>query len=346
LFVRSLTQPKVPENPTYGKLEQLKFIEKAVVYPEGGPEYELNTVDGKLPKGLPDIMPVYKFKENAFSYQAGKNASDDAALLGFTEEDLISDLKGKTYVWRNLETGSVLRIDIDTKDLVQSTNFKNQESEFEPNTLNEVVATKIAKEILEDMYRFEEDSYYPEGEQVVTLGIINNGTAYPTTSTRVAQVALIDFYRKVGEYNIYGLDPSKGLLRMIIRKPSRDANPLNTPIMNLEYRKFDNVSDATYPIISVSEAWKAVSSNKGVISGVKPNESPLLRPTANVTIDKILVNDVRLAYYEPPEDIPYLQPIYVFSGSYVSENSDGGEVYIYYPAIRGEYIEKPVEEQD
>jgi hypothetical protein len=39
-------------------------------------------------------MKVYKFRPPQYSYLAGKNAAAEAAALGFTDEDLISDLSG------------------------------------------------------------------------------------------------------------------------------------------------------------------------------------------------------------------------------------------------------------
>ena len=135
-----------------------------------------------------------------------------------------------------------------------STNLTNSEGSFVPDTLNEITAREYAVKVLSSIYRFEEDSFYPAGYQKVTLGTIRNGTVFPTTSTREAQVALTDFYRKVGEYNIFGHDPSVGVMRTLTRKPARDANPLNTPYISANYKKFNPDATATYPVISVSEA--------------------------------------------------------------------------------------------
>jgi hypothetical protein len=131
------------------------------------------------------------------------------------------------------------------------------------------------------------------------------------------------------------------LLRSLVRKPEREANPLNTPFLSLSYKKFNPQSEATYPIITVSEAWKAVSSNKGVVTSIVASNAAFFESPASTNIEKILIDKIEIAYYEPDDWVEYLQPIYVFSGKYVTRGTEGGSIFIYYPAIKGEFIQKP-----
>ena len=131
---------------------------------------------------------------------------------------------------------------------------------------------------------------------------------------------------------------------MLVRKPSITASPLDTPYLDVNYKTFNSTTKATYPIISVAEAWDAISTNKGIISSAIPTGAALLGAPTTVNIEKVLIDTIELAYYEPNEWVEYLQPIYVFSGKYITRGSEGGSVSIYYPAIKGEYINKNTQE--
>ena len=88
-----------------------------------------------------------------------------------------------------------------------------------------------------------------------------------------SQVALVDFYRTVEDYAIFGPDPSKGLLRAIVREPSQNAYPMNHPMIEAYYWELVTPAEASYPIISVKEAWDAVRNGRGVITRVSPRGS-------------------------------------------------------------------------
>ena len=61
-------------------------------------------------------------------------------------------------------------------------------------------------------------------------------------------------------------------------------------------------------------------------------------PYVPIRIDKILVNNIYLAYYDTPKLEKYLQPIYVFEGNYTTVGGGAGQITLYYPAISGDYI--------
>lgn len=330
IFVKS-----VPTNPIYGQLDQLRFVQKNTG--ESSPEFILDTPNGKLPQDIPDRMKVYKFRPQQYSYLAGTNAIDEARTLGFNEENLVSDLKGTVYGWRNSLTTSTLSIDINSRVITINTNLTGKESYFTKGAITETSAKETAKEIMESIYRFN-DELYPEGDQKVTFGSYTNNRVRETTEENQAQVAMVDFYRSIDEYPILGQDPSRGLMRIVVRKQSNKPDPMNNPILEAHYWEIDTETKSSYPIVPVSSAWNEVSKGKGIIVSVVPRSLDPFENYSPVQVDKIFVDNIYLAYYETNEYQAYLQPVYVFSGTYTTNGSQGGDIVLYYPAITADLI--------
>jgi hypothetical protein len=328
---------KIPPNTVYGLLDPLDFIEKPIGQTK--PTYVLNTKDGKLPTTVPEKMDVYAFKPQQYSYLAGKNAIAEAVTLGFADKDLISDLKGDTYVWRNSLTGSILTLQIETRVLNLDTNLSGRNIDFTPGSINTDTAIEFAKKIFTSIGRLD-DPLYQQGAQSVRLGSFLGNKLYETTDTREAQVALVDFYRTVNGFVILGPDPSKGLLRAIVREPSNEAYPMNNPFIEAYYWELETPAKASYPIISVKEAWDAVKNARGVITRVVPRGANPFDSYIPVEVQKILIDNIFLAYYETPKYQKYLQPVYVFSGTYSTTGTNGGDITVYFPAITGQQIKQ------
>ncbi len=333
---RSIFIKKVPPNPIYNQLDQLQFVKKRVT--NENPEYVLNTANAKLPSNLPYIMKVYKFKPQQYSYLAGNNAISEAETLGFTNENLISDLKGTEYKWRNSQYNSTLEIDINTRAIELKTNMNGKSSYYSPRSLDTKIAVKLASEKLTSIYRFGDD-LYPSGSQVVTFGYYANNRLIKTDDELEAQIAMVDFYRYIEKYPILGPNPYKGMLRIAVPR-SPTTGILSNPILEANFWEIETSTEATYPIIPIQEAWEAVKTNKGVIVGVKPNNLNPFETYVPTSADKILIDNIYLAYYETPEYQTYLQPIYVFSGKYTSKDSNGGGITLYFPAISGQWTKQ------
>lgn len=336
-IIKALFVKKEPANPIYGQLDQLEFFQKQI----DGSDIEviLDTPDGKIPQNFPDKMKVYKFKPQQYSYLAGKNAITEAEILGFTEKDLTSDLKGTIYRWRNSITSSTLTIDINSRELELTTSLNNKSSNFTPGTINEESAKRTAVKTLSSIYRFN-DELYPKGTQKVALGNYVGNRIQETTDPTEAQIALVDFYRSIENYPIFGPDPSKGLLRVVVRRQSEKPDPMNNPLVQAKYWELSTQSDATYTIIPVTEAWSMIQQGKGIVTSVKPKNSNSFETYTPVSVEKIFIDNVFLAYYENEKYQTYLQPIYVFSGTYTSRGSSGGDIVLYYPAVSGQYTKQ------
>lgn len=332
IFVRS-----TPPNPMYGLLDPLVFVEKPVT--GGMSQYVLNTKNGRLPSNIPPKMVVYKFKPKPYSYLAGKNALDDSMKLGFTEADLITDLKGNIYKWRNIRTGGLLEILTETRELKLTTNLTGRDPEFAVGTINMDSAKKLAQELFQSIGRFD-DAYYPSGSAVAYLGRYAPTGLIQTIYPKDAQIARVDFYRSIDKYPVLGPDPKKGLLSAVVRNPSKEVSTLNNPVVEAYFWEINPDSRATYPIISPDEAWKAVKAGKGVVSNVTPKDANPFVPYTSTPIESILIDNIYIAYYDTQSPQKFLQPIYVFDGKYTTRGTEGGYISIYFPAVTRDYTKQ------
>ena len=340
--VRSLIKifyiTKEPANPIYGNLDPLEFTNKEVT---GDQIYKLNTTNGKLPGKFPFKMNVYKFKPRTYSYLAGDTALKDGKTMGYSEEDLITDLKGTVYRWRKADTNSFLEIDINSKRLYADSDMIRNSARMQKGRLNESYAIEGAIDFFDEVERI--DDLYRKGLQKVTFGYVGGTKLFQTTAPRDILFARVDLYRKMDDFVVLGPDPKVGLLNIFVAVPnSRETTfVIKYPKISAEYKEVEAKTTASYPIIDISTAWEAVKNGKGVITSIMPTNSSIFDKQAVPTVSEILVDNIYLAYYENTKDQPYLQPIYVFEAKYKSLGSQGGEMVIYLPAVSGEYV-KPI----
>jgi hypothetical protein len=338
---RTIFPPKDLPNIAFGKLDPLEFIEKPIV--TTNPQFTLDTTTGRLPTAFPKKMEVYKVKKDPFNYSAGKEAQEHAGILGFTDDELITDLKGDTYGWRDRTGGGILEINIGSKEMSLTTPLLGKAGFFKQGAISTTRAIPLAQEMLHKIDRLD-DELYLSGIQQTTLGRINGGEIIETSTVNLAELARVDFFRQVNGYDIVGPDPTKGLINVTLRNPENSDVSLNYPF--IEYRQWSLVLpndteyiEATYPIIPVSTAWDAVANqNKGVVVSVTPLGTSIFTKYEPAGVDRIFVKDIKLAYYDNAVRQNYLQPIYVFEGNYNVNNQPGGNIVIYFPAVDGSHI--------
>ena len=336
-FILNLLVDRNPPNPKYGKMEALKFVPADVLIAgDKLPAVVLDTKDGRLPAGLPRKMTIYKFKGVQYSYLAGKGSQADADKLGFSEAELISDLKGKEYSWRSLVSGGVLYINTETKALLIGTDLSGKGDQYRRASINQESAKTHAIEILRKLGRYDEAVYKSEYHKVA-LGQFIGNQLIETKAAADAQIARVDLFGKLKDFPILGPDARKGLIWMILRNPGQEVTPFNYPVAEVYHWDLTSENDASYPIITVKEAWKNILAGKGIISSVRPRNFNPFEEISTPTIGRILVNKIYLAYYETPDFQKFLQPIYVFEGKYTNDRDDGGDIVLYYPALTAEF---------
>ena len=336
-IIANMFPDKDPPTLLYGSLPPLEFFEKKIKSQEQPPTYKLDTNDGRLPSNIPTKMPVFRYVNPIPFFEKGKNASNSAAHLGFTDDELTTSLKEINYKWYRMESSGNLEINVDTRALTLNTPLLGSASYFPSGNLTQDQAQGIAKQMFSDIGRFG-DNLYKSGYQTVKLGRFLGNRIVKTESTFDAQIARVDFFRKLYDFPILGPDPTEGLLYTYLRVPQGDNKYYNFPIVQSYNWELQEKTSATYPVISVSQAWDNVSRNNGVIVNVTPKGSSNISPYSPVTVESIFVNEIYIAFYDTPKLQQYLQPIYVFSGKYTTIGTQGGTITLYYPAIPAEHI--------
>ncbi len=336
-YLRSVFPDENAPTVSYGLLDSLEFVEKEIVTEE--PIYVLNTKDGNLPD-LPIQLPVYKYKSSQFSYSDGTQAQKDASTLGFKEQDLVTDLKGDVYRWRNLQSDGVLEISIHSKEIKLNTPLTAAKStNFPRGDISVSYATQAAKTLFTALGRYSEATFR-DGSSTVSLGRFVGSEILETRLPKDAQLARVDLFRKVGKYSVLGPDPRKGPLHVYLRIPNETVPALNYPVLNAYYWELEGATDATYPLVPIENVWKEVSQGKGVLASVVPKGASPFSEYTPVRVEKILVNNIYLAYYDTPKLQKHMQPIYVFEGNYTAAGGSSGSIIIYYPAISGQWVKQ------
>ena len=337
----SLFPPKDLPNQMYGALDPLQF--RAYNTLNTNPDYILNTKTGGLPSGFPNKMTVYKFIPPAFSYSAGKQARLDAEKLGFNDSMIVGDIQGDIYKWKNEKNASNLKITIYSKELELNSNIQDS-PEFYSQGLTTDEALNAVKNKLKQIGRFK-DQLYIDGTSVVRLGKFDGDRMTSVDTYLEAQIARVDFFRSIGrgetKYKILNTDSKKGLLSAYYVSLQKDSELLRIPKMEAYQWEINPQSNATYPIISASQAWDAVKNNKGTISNITSRFKTPFEEYASINVDKVLINDIYLAYLDTKVQQKYLLPMYVFEGNFTAPGGETGEITIYYPAIPAESTKQP-----
>ena len=335
-LISAIFPEKDPPNPIFSTLPPLQFIEKKAKG-EFNPAYKLDTNDGRLPKGLPKKMTVYEIRKNVPSFEKGKDARDTALELGYLDDDLITSLKEPIYKWRKLSSNGLLEINTDNRHLTLETPLGGKASFFPRGGLTEKKALDYARDIFKKIGRFD-DKLYLDGSAEVILGQFSGSALKETKAESDAQIARVDFFRRINDTPIFGPDPLVGMLYAFVRAPKKEDAHYNVPIMEGYLWEIVPDSQASYPIIGVDVAWEHLKQNKAVVVSILPDSTGKLVAYTPVVVEQVFINNIFLAYYESIDDQPYLQPVYVFQGKYTTSGTQGGTIALYYPAVSPEFI--------
>ncbi len=331
----------------FGYLDPLEFTETPIV--SSVPEYVLNTPTGRLPTDLKDSLAVYKYVSPSFSFSEGERAQQDAATLGFTDTMRVSDLSSDVFAWQDVQFGGNLEVDTKTRILKLGTPLASLGSLFPAGKLTQTNAIEAAKELLQKINRFSDKLYTSDsrGYQEVRFGKFSGASVVEASSIPETQIARVDFFRKILEFPILGPDPKQALLQVYLRDPkTEDTFPqLNFPYVRAYHWEINTDEPATYPLTPIETVWEQISQNNGVVVNVTPQgASPFETPRAT-RVDRVLINEVYLAYFDNVTPQQFLQPIYVFEGNYITTAGSSGSITIYYPAVSSEYVRVPVNTQ-
>ncbi|MFH1565685.1 MAG: hypothetical protein ABIB98_00585 [bacterium] len=338
----TLNPPELPPAEAgFGNAPKIDF--DVLSFAEGSfPEYILDTKTGKLPS-FPDRALVYKLYVPIPRISAEKEAKEFAKSVNLwwnpTKKSLIE------FTWQGEENKRSLYFNITTKKIVLETNIEWLSSNLSSGfVLSSVEAQNRALEFFRSRGLLSEDL---ENAEIKTSFVkADKNTLRETGSYLQANIVRVDFFRKVksGEDTdnlVYGTNPVTALVSLYTSNPieyeKRSDLGLVYPLLYYQNPKIFQESSA-YPIISIEKAWEYVKNGSGEIVYLKKNTDNFYDSYTPLKVIKMEIRDITLAYYQPQEPTPLLQPIYVFEGVFTTTEKETGKFYIYVQALDPQYI--------
>ena len=328
LAIYRRANPHKPPPPSvgYGKIERIKFPERAAGLADGV-TYKLETASGGLPV-FPDRMNVFVMPSSTTTLFSLDDAIDKAERLGYQVSPI--QLSETIYRFNNNVVPSSLEMNIITGVFTSSYNLAFDPTPTLSRPPNEADAARRAidtlnraKTLPKDITRDKATHEFldVEGQNLVS-----------TTSLASAKLIKVNLFRndvvsktKTGEEITYAAKPPSAVEANVWMILSGEQRIEKWVIASqFYYYPVDYEQLETYPVITAQQAWDSLSSGAAFIAN---------RGTAQ---GEVAIRQVYMAYYDPDVLSQYFQPIVVFEG-------DGGFV-AYVPAVTAEYYgtETPV----
>lgn len=308
--------PAPPEPPTVGF-----GILPAMQLPNHTASSSLNlkieTADGRLPT-LPRLVKVYVMPKPSASLLSLDVARTKASGLGFSNLGLpISDT---VYNFPNVKSSASLTMNIVSGDFSVSYDVSTKPEILADRPPATEDAISAAKTFLSRAGVLPADINGPATAQYLKA---DNGALAPVVSLSEANFVKVNLFRKSFDgYSSLPSNPSEANIWLILS----GAKAREDQVVSATYH-YQGVSEdqfQTYPTKSVDQAYQDLLNGKGGIARLQGGDK-----SSDVTIRRIY-----LAYFDPPSDANYYQPIVVFEGD-VGETFGGFIAYV--PAITDEY---------
>lgn len=260
-------------------------------------------------------LPKSSEREDAFQFFNSKEFSDDdirtiISLFGLTNTDR-SESEGLVAL-KSRNGNAILKIN--TKkghfnyryDYVKDKSILSSKTAFDKKT-----ALREAGAIVTRLGALPKD-INDKNVPVVFLNFSNDQLV--STEDKSGTIALVLLYRQVGDLISNGQAP----MRLILTEGGKK-------IVEFDYYYSPlNSVGAPYPIITSEQAWSAFQAGGAFTE-------------KNHRFTSVKVNNVALSYFESHFYQPYLQPVWVFSGS--GQSGSGQENFTaYFPAINPSFL--------
>ncbi len=301
IYVPSLPPPEEKPDVKFGKLPKPLFPASSIS--ASNYQYTLDTQTGDLPGKLPKIMRVYFSPQRSVGLLDPERSKDLAKKLGFPVGPEI--INPTQYVYTDDKKGA-LSLDLESGNFIFTREDLKQATPSAIGTLSSVNKLQLDfKKYLNSKGLMREDFENGRMKVIFDAGILKN--------SKTATISI--WPEDIDKYKIVNPLFSASLVRQIVKSGLTEKERVIS--MNYSYFELDKQTFATYPIKSVSAAFRDLKENKGVV---------ILTPGTS----KISLREIYLAYYQPELYTPYIQPVYVFEGENFAS---------YVPAILSDYLE-------
>ncbi len=334
----------------FGILPRLKMQSVTI---KGTPKYNLDTIDGNLPQ-FPDRLNVYKIIKPEPTLLSERNIKQLASDMYFTDQ--YTKKSSSEFVWvdgtynRSMVANAVTEnFTLRTQLVPLGTALSAVPTIKEDDAIAMVSNFIKSKSLLNDIDS--KSIKYTSIPSKIVLGSLKEETLNPNQSKiiKIDANRYINIYEKhrrseklVKSFPILGPNPKNSLISFFV---TNHKDVYKFPIISYTYWKYDQENPSDYYLSDISSVWQTITEGNGVIAYIKPSKNDYYDYINNVDVSNIDIRNVYLAYYEPSEyseDTQYLQPIYVFEGKFsqpdMQPNDELGDIIIYYPAIRGDWV--------
>jgi len=291
------THPPAPPPPTvgFGVLPPLAFPEQGQIATK---QYVLETPNGRFPE-FSDRAAVFFMPKTAPSLLNHEKALQLATKLGYVFPPATVD--ERTYRF-TLTEPLVSTLDLDIQDLTMTlqTDYLNRpDLLLKTESLTKFDAISSVKKYLTTAGTLTPDVATSAGEVIYLKS--SGGEVTSAAVAADAQYVEVNLNRPpvIGKYKLYTSEGDKGVIRAVVA-PLKGMTDTIVYLRNA-YHPIDESFFHTYPLRPVREAWNALQNGDGFIA-------------QGAQLEKAVIRDVTLGYYEDLEGQMYLQPIYVFSG--------------------------------
>lgn len=116
--------------------------------------------------------------------------------------------------------------------------------------------------------------------------------------------------------------------------------------IDFTYWQLEQESCGTYELVSPTYALEKVQSGEGSLVYLNDKNGDVIVDYQPRSVNKYVIYEIALAYYESRTQPAFLQPIYVVSGESVFKNETRGEFHFFYPAINYDIVQDRIELPD
>ena len=288
--------PPPPANKCFGNIPAIKFPEKGT-NPPFSPSRE--TVASQIPTP-PYTFKVFLIPKLTSTFDTWKNAKNWAKKLGFTADPEEPD--PYTYIFKTQSfPQTTLKRDVLTDNFFYGYDYQNDLTLVGKNNApSKETAIRDAKAFLTQANVFVQDLV--SGTQEIAFLKFVPPNLEPAISLSEADFTLVNFFRAdLDGYKVLPPNPKKSLVSVLV---SGDIDP-QKKILETNYTHYliKDSTFCTYPLKPLEQAWQELEKNQAYLANFGQNLD-----------GQVKIRKIYLAYFDPPDHQPYLEPIYVFEG--------------------------------
>lgn len=325
----------------FGQLPKLNMTTAQI---SGQPEYVLEISNQEMP-AFSDRANVYSLTEPTANFMAEKETTDLAKALRFNENYV--PLDDATFKWTDGNGQRTLTANIVKEDFILITDSDRLNTiANNSNTIAIVDAEQKALQFIKSNILMSGSDLDNMFTYSIASDVLQGNVRESQTTTDRSKLIKVNVYRNiVDQNNVYPVlsrNPRDSLTSIYVTGAS---TPENMPNMNFVYWPADYENKSQYRLAPINAVWETVKQGNGVISYLKTENSDYYDPPKKLSLSRVDIRRIYMAYYEQRDYTPYLQPIYVFEGVFTTSPEEGklsesGDIVIYYPAVSGEHVQQ------